>query len=162
MRTDVHRFYRPFVWIFFQRIKGIDIGSNYLSQPEGAHYPHTVVRATPDFQTLQHPASQFSIHISYQNYLCACGCSIITQAKIILQWTCFDYKFRIMFKSKSSFCSKMPLNLKYLEMSQNSSNLSVEMWIICNSVWPCFSHHNSTRNLRSHITNHALKILEYM
>ena len=30
-----------------------------------------------------------------------------------------------MFKSKSSFCSKMPLNLKYLEMSQNSNNLSV-------------------------------------
>ena len=26
-----------------------------LSQPGGAHYPHTVVRATPDFQTLRRP-----------------------------------------------------------------------------------------------------------
>ena len=26
-----------------------------LSQPGGAHYPHPVVRATPDFQTLRRP-----------------------------------------------------------------------------------------------------------
>ena len=30
-----------------------------LSQPGGAHYPHPVVRATPDFQTLRRPWRRF-------------------------------------------------------------------------------------------------------
>ena len=34
-----------------------------LSQPAGAHYPHPVLRALPDFQTLRRPCGLTSVHL---------------------------------------------------------------------------------------------------
>ena len=42
-----------------------------LSQPGGAHYPHPVVRATPDFQTLRRPCMNFTSS-TYQWYYLTC------------------------------------------------------------------------------------------
>ena len=45
-----------------------------LSQPGRAHYPHQVLRATPDFQTLQRPC-YYTSHYDF----------ILTQTKKIIQ-----------------------------------------------------------------------------